>query len=138
MPSNLAPRDPVVRSAATTRQQQPTASPFPLMLGIVAFIASVGLSIWTVSTAVAQPVIFGLLLPLASDSTWPLSVAGYLLTPLTVSAALGWDRISQQRGLRDRNFALKPRYQRVLRWCAGLSFILAVWHVLNIAAWAAG
>ena len=115
------------------RSAQASASFVPLALGILSIAASVGLAIWTATTASVIPVLGELRLPAAQPSTWPLSLGGYVLTPITVIIALGWDRASQRRGLRDRNFVLKPQYSDGLRWLTVAAFVISLWHILNLA-----
>jgi hypothetical protein len=104
----------------------------------LALTLSVVLGIWTLTTANVAPIVGGLQLPLASTSTVALSVGGYVLTPLGTIAAYAWDQTAQRRGLRNRNFGLMPQYTRILRYVAGVGFIVAAWHILNIANAIAG
>jgi multidrug transporter EmrE-like cation transporter len=115
------------------RSVQASASVIPLSLGLLSIVVSVALAIWTATTAASIPVFGELRLPAASPATWPLSLGGYVLTPITVIVALGWDRAAQRAGLRDRNFILKPQYSRALRWMTGLAFVISLWHILNLA-----
>ena len=118
----------------TTRAQRyPVASIWPLVMGLIALGAGLALAVWTASTATPQPFVGDATLPFAAVSTLPLSVGGYVLTPLVVFAALIWDRLAQRLGLRDRNFALKPKYTRLLQVAAVVAMVPGIWHVLNIA-----
>ena len=115
------------------RAVQSSASLIPLALGILSIVVSVGLAVWTATTASVIPVLGEVKFPAASPSTWPLSLGGYVLTPITVIIALGWDRAAQRGGLRDRNFILKPTYSDTLRWLTGAAFLISLWHILNLA-----
>ena len=72
------------------------------------------------------------------SADWLLSFSGYLLTPMLVTVALGWDRIAQRRGARDRNFILKPQFGSWLRALVIVGFVLSLWHILNLARIVAG
>ncbi len=126
--NRVAPARPSVQ-----RLVQASASFVPLVLGILSIVASVGLGIWSATTASVIPVLGELRLPAALPSTWPLSLGGYILTPITVIIALGWDRAAQRGGLRDRNFILKPLYSDALRWLTVAAFVISLWHILNLA-----
>tara|TARA_Y100000817_G_scaffold225901_1_gene178792 strand:- start:88 stop:480 length:393 start_codon:yes stop_codon:yes gene_type:complete len=121
----------VSRPARVAAAKASVASAVPLQLGLLSLILSVILAVWTFSTTATQP-------PFAELGTWPLSVAGYVLTPVLTIGALTWDRVAQRRGLRDRNFALRPAYATGLRYIVGFSFLPAVWHIANIANLFAG
>ncbi len=121
-----------------TLRRRPSAAPavasrWPVIMGATAFGLSLVLAVWTATTARMQPFVGSIDLPFADVSTLPLSVGGYLLTPIVVFSALIWDRLAQRLGLRDRNFGLKPRYTVALQWLAAGGMVVAVWHVLNIA-----
>lgn len=120
------------------RSHQPVASIWPLVMGAVAFALGSVLAVQTAITASLQLFVGDLQLPFADVTTLPLSIGGYILTPLVVFAAFVWDRIGQLRGLRDRNFGLKPQYSRALQIMAAIAMVLAVWHVLNISYAVAG
>ena len=108
-------------------------------MGVLSVALSLVFAIWTAATSSLAPLFLGVSLPLAATSTLALSVAGYVLTPLVTMGALAWDKITQRQGLQlDRNFALRPRYSTILRWLTAASFVIAIWHVLNIANVIAG
>jgi hypothetical protein len=120
-------------SPRATNKQHSLASPIPLAVGAVCFLLSLVLAGWTASTAHLTPVLGEYQLPAAAANSWPLSVAGYVLAPISVILTLGWDRVAQRRGLQDRNFALRPRYSFYLRVLAIAGFVVALWHIFNIA-----
>ncbi|SMH44544.1 hypothetical protein SAMN06295885_2387 [Rathayibacter oskolensis] len=124
---------------STVRNRAPvarrTASPLPLVLGAAGLVASLALAILAASTAAAPVRILGLSLPLVRGTAVWMSVVGYLLTPLLVFLAAGWDLSSQRAStLRDaRHFAPDPRLTRALLWLSGAALLLGAWHVLNIS-----
>jgi hypothetical protein len=129
------PTSPPDRFSQRARQSGPqaAASPVPLLVGGLSLALSVALLVWTMLTSSLIPVFGETRFLAAAADTWPLSVAGYLLAPIVVVLALGWDRVLQRRGLQDRNFALKPRYGLYLRILTGAGFIISLWHIFNIA-----
>jgi hypothetical protein len=138
MTASPAPSGTVRPSRRPGGRSSDLASRKPLVMGVMALCLSVVLAIWTATTAEAQPILGGLELPLAETSTWVLSVGGYFLTPVATIAAVIWDQIAQRRGLRNRNFGLRPIYSTALRHIAIAGFGIAIWHVLNIANALAG
>ncbi|MEF2976155.1 hypothetical protein [Subtercola sp. YIM 133946] len=108
------------------------ASPVPLLIGAVAVALSAVIVIVTALNGRASSVWF-LTLPIIEPGLWWLSVLGYLLTPLVVIVAFGLNRIWQRDGLRDRAFTPRPGYGLALKWMVGLSFLLALWHIVNLA-----
>jgi len=98
-----------------------------LSLALSAVLVVVAVAVGTTAS------VLGLSLPMVPDTKWLLSFAGYLLTPTLVTVALGWDRIAQRRGVRDRNFVLKPQYGTWLRILVVAGFVLSLWHILNLA-----
>lgn len=122
----------MARYAAPTRGRA-AASPIPLIVGLAAVVASVGLAVY-VLVAHSEAVDDLLGLPLATRNAWWLSFVGYLLTPVTVIACYGWDAISQRNALRaNRNFVPKPTWTRALLWAAGVSVLVGAWHILNLS-----
>ncbi|MCS0499188.1 hypothetical protein [Protaetiibacter mangrovi] len=107
-------------------------------MGGLAFAFGTALALWTALTAEVQPFLGNSTFPFAAVSALPLSIGGYVLTPLVVFAALLWDRLAQRLGLRDRNFALRPAYSRALQWLSAGAMLVGIWHVLNIAYAASG
>jgi hypothetical protein len=93
-------------------------------------LAVVGLVSSTPTVLIAQP---RFSLPLDTTSLWWASLLGYLLTPIVVIGARGWDTVSQRRGLQNRNFALKPGYSRVLQVLLVVGCVLALWQLLNLS-----
>lgn len=59
---------------------------------------------------------------------------GYALTPLLTSLTLGWDSVLQRNGRKNPWFVPSPMYSRIIRFAVALSFVLAVFHILEIAA----
>ncbi|MCU1479080.1 MAG: hypothetical protein JWQ64_3773 [Subtercola sp.] len=108
------------------------ASPIPLLIGVGAVGLSAGIAVVTAVNGRASSVWF-LTLPIIEPGQWWLSLIGYILTPLVVIFAFGLNRIWQRDGLRDRAFTPKPGYSRALKWMVGVSFLLALWHIVNLA-----
>jgi hypothetical protein len=137
VPNNISRRVPKsTRGSARTGQ---VASPFPFVLGLLAVAVSVVLAVITALNVTSIPLSGDFAIPLAHSSTVALSIAGYVLTPLTVIGALAWDRVAQRKGLQsNRNFGLKPQYSLWLQVLTMAAFVFAIWHILNIASWLAG
>lgn len=93
-------------------------------------LAIMGLANSTPTVLIAQP---RLSLPLDATSVWWVSLVGYLLTPIVVIGARGWDTVSQRRGLQNRNFVLKPGYSMVLQALLIAGCVLAIWQLLNLS-----
>ncbi|GAA1945606.1 hypothetical protein GCM10009776_04390 [Microbacterium deminutum] len=95
---------------------------------------SLALAVAVLLTASATVNILGIGVPLVTADAWPLSFAGYLLTPVVVIGCYGWNAIGQRDGLRrNRNFVLRPGYSNALAWAAGAGILLGAWHVLNLS-----
>ncbi|WKK70530.1 hypothetical protein Q0F99_11740 [Rathayibacter oskolensis] len=124
---------------STVRNRAPaarrTASPLPLWLGVAGLVASLALAVLAASTAAAPVRVLGVPLPLVRGGAVWMSAVGYLLTPLLVFLAAGWDLSSQRaNSLRDaRRFAPDPRLTRWLLWLSGAALLLGAWHILNIS-----
>lgn len=58
---------------------------------------------------------------------------GYLLTPVGMIAAMGWDfraqRVGQQK---NSSFDIRPRYTKIIRILAVLGFVVGAFHMLEI------
>ncbi len=108
------------------------ASPLPLLVGVAAVVLSAAIAVVTEVNGRASSVWF-LTLPIIEPGQWWLSLAGYVLTPLVVIFAFGLNRIWQRDGLRDRAFSPRPGYSRALKWMIGVGFLLALWHIVNLA-----
>jgi archaellum biogenesis protein FlaJ (TadC family) len=94
------------------------ASILPLIVGILALLASVGIYFATRTVAHA----------------FVLHLIAYLLTPLAVAGCLGWDSIAQRVGRRnDQYFTFNNSYSLILRILTALSFIAALPHIVAIA-----
>ncbi|MCC6375794.1 MAG: hypothetical protein IT191_02110 [Microbacteriaceae bacterium] len=107
-------------------------------MGSISVSLSVILTFLMAITVTQTPIFPGFSIPLASADTLPLAVSGYLLTPIVTIIALFWDQFAQQRGLRNRNFVLRPKYGTWLRVLVLVSVLLGMWHILNIANAVAG
>lgn len=81
---------------------------------------------------VASALIFVFRLQLGNN--W-FFVLGYLLTPIGVIVMLGTDMSRQRKGQNNPNFDIRPQYSKALRWLAGLSFLVAILHILEIGFW---
>ncbi|KQO99625.1 hypothetical protein [Leifsonia sp. Leaf264] len=108
-------------------------SPWPLIVALASTGISVVLIIVELVIARQQQVVSWLVLPIVPPDAVALPILGYLFTPVLVVIALGWNRVSERNGLRDRYFVAVPRYASALRWLAGASVVLGIWHVVNIA-----
>ena len=93
-------------------------------------LAIIGLLNSTQTVLIAQP---RFSLPLDTTNLWWASLGGYLLTPIVVIGARGWDTVSQRRGLQNRNFVLKPGYSKVLQALLIIGCLLAIWQLLNVS-----
>ena len=60
-------------------------------------------------------------------------VVGYVLTPVLTALTLGWDSVLQRNGRKDPWYAPSPLFSRIIRITVALSFVLAVFHILEIA-----
>ncbi|PPF78898.1 hypothetical protein C5B96_13760, partial [Subtercola sp. Z020] len=109
------------------------ASPVPLVLGGAAFVVSLVLALVEVADARASDLGF-VTLPVIEPRLWWVALLGYVFTPIVVIVAAGLDRLWQRSGLRDRYFTPKPLYGRVLRLLTWAGLVLALWHVVNLAA----
>ncbi|HOA86865.1 MAG: hypothetical protein GX871_07500 [Microbacteriaceae bacterium] len=111
------------------------ASRVPLLVGAGAVLLSVVLAVLVLVLLSAPAQLFsGVSLPLVSSDSWALSLLGYLLTPLVVILAYGWDVAWQRQARADnRNVVLHPGYTRVLKWLMIAGIVLGAWHVLNLA-----
>ena len=124
---------------STVRNRAPvarrTASPLPLVLGAAALVVSLVLAIVAASAAAAPVRVLGVPLPLVRGGDVWLSVAGYVLTPLLVVGATGWNLSSQRSSaVRDaRHFVPRPGYTTTLYGIAAAALVLGAWHVLNIS-----
>lgn len=107
----------------------------PLVVGLSVVALSVVVAIIVLTSASAPAQLFPwLVLPLVQSGSWALSLVGYLLTPLAVILAYGWDVAWQRQARADnRNVVLHPGDTRLLKWLMIAGIILGVWHVLNLA-----
>ena len=132
-----------VTPAVTVRSQpgrgasalRDSASAVPLIVGASAvgvslILAIIGLANSTPTVLIDRP---RFSLPLESANLWWAGVVGYLLTPIVVIGARGWDTVAQRRGLQNRNFVLKPGYSKVLGALLVAGCILALWQLLNVS-----
>lgn len=120
--------------AAAPMRGHGVASPLPMVAGLACAVASLVLALVVAGVSSAPVIFFGMPLPLVSGGAWWLSLVGYLLTPMGVVAAYGWDAIVQRRAVAaDPNFADRPLFGRVLLWTAGISILIGAWHVLNLS-----
>lgn len=100
------------------------ASKVPLLISIVAVIASIALAFLFNRT-----------------STW-INVIGYLLTPFTVIACAGLDAVQQRRrSTTDEYFLENTKYSFFLRVLSGIALLISIPHInaiaTSIAAWLA-
>ncbi|RFA21005.1 hypothetical protein B7R23_06180 [Subtercola boreus] len=119
--------------AARAGRSGDVASVLPLALGGAAFVISLVLAF--VEGADARASDLGIAtLPVIEPRLWWVALLGYLLTPIVVIVASGLDRLWQRAGLRDRRFTPRPLYSTVLTWLVRVGFVLALWHIVNLAA----
>lgn len=57
---------------------------------------------------------------------------GYTLTPLLTSLCLGWDALWQRNGRKNLWFVPSPLFSLLIRIEVALSFVLGVFHILEI------
>ena len=91
------------------------ASPLPLIVAGILLLASLGIYLFRFELG---------------GGVW--FFVGYALTPLLASLALGWDSILQRNGRRDPWFTPSLLFSRLIRAIVALSFVLAVFHILEI------
>ena len=91
------------------------ASVLPLILALVALLASIGIQVFQYQLA---------------NNLW--YYVGYLLTPLLITMILGWDSIAQRSGRKDPWFETKPIYSKILRFLVLAGFVVAVFHIVAI------
>ncbi|MGI9823363.1 hypothetical protein [Agromyces sp. Marseille-Q5079] len=93
-----------------------------------------GLMVFVIELVVSVPQQLGpITLPLITGPWVWLSFVGYLFAPMLVIVAFGRDRILQRRAAVHPNFAPRRDYSRTLRILAIVSWLLGIWHVVNIA-----
>lgn len=110
------------------------ASPWPMIVGVAAVLASVGLLFVGVSVGkptVLLPPWFALTLPQA-DAAY-LGWVGYLLTPVIPICALVIDRVLQGRGLSNPQFIPRPWFGTTLKLAAALGIVVSLWHIITVA-----
>jgi hypothetical protein len=94
------------------------ASILPLLMAALAIALSIGIYFFTRATAHA----------------FVLHLVAYVLTPLVVALCLGWDSISQRVGRgNDPWFSTNATYPLVLRILTGVSFLVAIPHIVAMA-----
>jgi hypothetical protein len=94
------------------------ASFIPVLVAVLAFIASVAIYFYTRTIAHALM----------------LHIVGYLLTPLAVALCMGLDSIFQRRSSgKEANFEKNKQFSLILRVLTGLSFLAAFPHIFAIA-----
>ena len=94
------------------------ASFLPLLVASIAIFISVGIYFFTRTMADA----------------FLLHLFAYLLTPLVVALCLGWDSIAQRIGKgNDPWFSANAKFSLILRILTGVSFIVAIPHIVEMA-----
>ena len=128
--TGLAPQ-----SYAAPTHARAAASPVRLWAGVGAVARSLILAIVVLAAFSTPARLFGeFSLPLVSDGSGWLSLLGYVLTPLIVILAYGWDVAWQRRARENnRNVVLRRGYTRALKWLMIAGIVLGAWHVLNLA-----
>jgi hypothetical protein len=104
----------------SNRPERLKASPLPLILSIVALLASAVLA--------ALPA-----LRLISNTNPLTSIIGWLLTPVATFVLYGLDFRFQTSPFNHRNFVMKPIFTFVLRIVAFASLLLLFPHILRLA-----
>lgn len=99
------------------------ASAIPLIVGLIFWLGSIGVVIYTNTNSL-----------LDADRTETLvHLFGYLLTPIGVVGCFAWDMFSQRMGMHDINFFPRIKYTQILRNLTLTSFLIAWFHIEPIA-----
>ncbi len=104
-----------------------------MALGIVSVILSGVLIAIELLVSRAQEVWPGLQLPLVAPGEWLLPAVGYILTPMFVIVAQGWDRTAVRSGLLNKNFVVRSAYSSTLKYLLIPAMLMGLWHVINLA-----
>lgn len=92
------------------------ASALPLVLAAASLLASVALYLFRFQ--------------LANEAIF---YVGYLLTPVGVIAAMGWDFRAQRVGQQKyTSFDIRPSYAKIIRILAVAGFVVGAFHMLEI------
>lgn len=125
-----------VRSADTPRaipSRYVVQSALPVIGAGVAILVSLSLVALSLIAARQAKIVDWLVLQIIPPDFWFVPFIGYLLTPMFVIVMLGWNRVSFQRGLQDKNFVARPQYATWLQWMIGAAMLIAIWHIVNLA-----
>ena len=125
-----------VRSTDTSRTSPSRfviQSALPVIGAGLAILVSLSLVVLSLIAARQEQIFDWLLLPIIPPELWYVPLIGYLLTPMFVIVMLGWNRVSFQRGLQDKNFVARPQYATWLQWMTGAAMLIAIWHIVNLA-----
>ena len=94
------------------------ASFIPLLVAVIAIVLSIAIAILTRNQAHA----------------FLFHIIGYVLTPLVVALAMGWDAIDQRKKTgADAWFEKNTKFSLILRILTGLSFLIALPHISSMA-----
>ena len=95
------------------------ASFIPLLVASIAIVISIGITVLTRNQADA----------------FLLHLIGYVLTPLVVSLAMGWDAIDQRKKTgADPWFEKNTKFSLILRILTGVSLLIALPHINSMAS----
>lgn len=59
-------------------------------------------------------------------------VAGYLLTPIGVTATMAWDLLAQRKGQVNPNFDVRPLYSALIKWLVVAGFVIGAFHIYEL------
>jgi hypothetical protein len=62
-----------------------------------------------------------------------IGLAGYFAAGFITIICLGWDSVSQRKGLTNPNFNNKPVYRTLLRIIVGAGFAVAILNLVKVA-----
>ena len=106
-------------STVTMATKTSKASFLPVLIAVVAIVASIVIYVVTRTSA----------------SAFLLHLLGYVLTPLVVALCMGWDSIAQRLGVGESPWYEKnPTYSLILRILTAISFLPALPHIFAMAS----
>jgi hypothetical protein len=62
-----------------------------------------------------------------------IGLAGYFTAGFATIICLGWDSVSQRKGLTNPNFTSKPHYRTFLRLIVGAGIVVAIVNLVRVA-----
>ena len=103
----------IVRQPKQTNSSYGTASALPVIIAASALVVGA--------------------VPLIIPGVIWAAVLGYFFAGFITIMCLGWDSVSQRKGLSNPNFTLKPKFSLALRFIVALGFVIAVLNLIDIA-----